>query len=159
MRLEKVFLYFLSCPGAQRGRLSPRDDPRDDGVPPAALQAGGHGEGLEHGGGSCPGSRGETGPPSDPFLTPSLPQLPGEGTKRGGEGSTRSASSKRRREEEDEKVQRVRDIVEVFPVDGVCGKVVRYLNDQTGEIVVADTRKGNYEVIFNQVQGTLFSLV
>ena len=55
----------------------------------------------------------------------------------------------------------MRDIVEVFPVDGVCGKVVRYLNDQTGEIVVADTRKGNYEVIFhvNQVQGTLFSLV
>ena len=100
-----------------------------------------------------------TGPPCDPFLTPSLPQLPGGGTKRGGEGSTRSCSPKRRREEDNKEMQLIGDIVEVFPVDGVCGKVVRFLNDLTGEIVVADTRKGNFEVTFhvNQVQGTLFN--
>ena len=93
-------------------------------------------------------------PCCDPCLTPSLPQLPG--TKRGGEGSTRSASPKRNREQDD-----VRNVVEVFPVDGVSGRVVRYLTDQMGEIVVADTRKGNIEVLFhvNQVQGTLISQV
>ena len=97
------------------------------------------------------------GPPCDPCLTPSLPQLTGQGTKRVGEGSPRSASPKRRREDDDEEVQ----LKEVFPVEGVSGKVVSSHNDQIGEIVVADTRKGNIEVLFhvNQVQGIYHNLL
>ena len=89
-------------------------------------------------------------------ITPSLPQLPGQGSKRGGESSTTSASLKRNREDDD-----VRNVVEVFPVDGVSGRLVNYFTDQMGEIVVADVRKGNIDVLFhvNQVQGTLISQV
>ena len=115
--------------------------------------SGGKPTGTDSSGGQ-PGGSGvrPEGRPGRPVGSVGKPSCPG------GSGWDSPASLKRTREEDEEEMRLDMDVGEIFPCGGITGKVVRITNQQ-GEIVVADERKGNLEVLFhvNQVHRILFS--